>query len=195
MNNLKRVIQLKHKEVIGIGFGGAELLGPAKDFGDVFKAARDAGLHCVVHAGEDDGPWSIWDSLKVLKAERIGHGTSAIQDPRLLEYLKEKQIPIEICLTSNVFTGKYVRKEEHHPVRAYYDMGILTCINTDDPEIFNVNLTYEYFKLYRFLGFNLDEIVDLVKKGVYSSFHPNKDELWERIQDQIVQLRLQHSLV
>ncbi len=194
MNNLNRVLKIRHEEVIGIGLGGPELLGPAKDYVDVFKIARESGLRTVAHAGEDDGPWSIWDTVKLLQAERIGHGTSAIQDPELVKYLKEKNIPIEICLTSNIFTGKYVRKEENHPVRFYYDQGLITSINTDDPEIFNVNLTYEYFKLYRFLNFTLDEIIDILKKGVYATFHPNKDALWASMESKIQNVKRQFNL-
>ncbi|MDX1958013.1 MAG: adenosine deaminase [Leptospiraceae bacterium] len=194
MANLQKVLSLRYEEVIGIGLGGAELMGPARDYEPVFKLAREAGLHCVVHAGEDDGPWSIWDSLKYLKAERIGHGISAIQDPELMRYIKENKIPIEICLTSNMFTGKYVRKEENHPVRQYYDTGIITCINTDDPEIFGVSLTDEYYKLHKHLGFSIDEMIDLVKKGVFSSFHPKKDKLWKKMEAEIQRLKTKHAV-
>ena len=194
MNNLNRVIKLKYPEVIGIGLGGAELMGPAKDYEAVFRKAKEEGLRTVVHAGEDEGPISIWDSINYLKTERIGHGTSAILDQDLVEYLKDTQIPIEICLTSNVFTGKYVKKEENHPVRQYFDQGLFTCVNTDDPEIFDVNLSYEYFKMYRFLNFNVDELVTLIKKGVYASFHPDKDQLWSKFDKDIKKLRKKHSL-
>jgi adenosine deaminase len=194
MNNLNRVIKLKYPEVIGIGLGGAELMGPAKDYEAVFRKAKEEGLRTVVHAGEDEGPISIWDSINYLKTERIGHGTSAILDQDLVEYLKDSQIPIEICLTSNVFTGKYVKKEENHPVRQYFDQGLFTCVNTDDPEIFDVNLSYEYFKMYRFLNFNIDELVTLIKKGVYASFHPDKEQLWSKFEKDIKKLRKKHSL-
>lgn len=188
MNNLNRVLKVRHPEIIGIGLGGAELMGPAKDYAEVFKVARESGLRTVAHSGEDDGPWAIWDAVTLCKAERIGHATSAIQDPELVQYIKDQHIPIEICVTSNVFTGKYVRKEQNHPVRYYYDQGLPLCINTDDPVIFNVNLTYEFFKLYRFLDFSLDEIIDLIKQGVFATFHPNKEELWARIQDEILKV-------
>ncbi|MCS7206222.1 MAG: adenosine deaminase [Leptospiraceae bacterium] len=187
--NLQRLIKAKTTNHIGIGLGGAELMGPARDFKDVFAQARAEGLHCVAHSGEDDGPWSIWDTVKVLKAERIGHGTSAIQDPDLLEYLRDKQIPIEICLTSNIFTGKYVRRPEDHPVRRYYDYGLMLSINTDDPEIFQVDLTTEYYKLYKHLRFSISEIVDLVRMGVESTFHPRKYFLWNEFQKEIQTLR------
>lgn len=195
MNNLNRVLGIKHKEVIGIGLGGAELMGPAKDYAEVFKKAREAGLRCVSHSGEDDGPWAIWDAVSLCKAERIGHGTSAIQDPELMKYMKDNKIPIEICVTSNVFTGKYVRKEQNHPVRYYYDQGMMLSINTDDPEIFNVNLTYEYFKLYRFLDFSLDELIDLVRQGVYCTFHPQKETLWLEMEEKINTIKAKYNLL
>lgn len=195
MNNLNRVLKLKHKEVIGIGLGGAELMGPARDYAEVFKKAKEAGLRTVAHSGEDDGPWAIWEAVELCKAERIGHGTSAIQDPELVNYLRENKIPIEICVTSNVFTGKYVRKEQNHPVRYYYDQGLPLCINTDDPEIFNVNLTYEYFKLWRFLDFSLDEIVDLIRQGVYATFHPQKETLWKDMEVQIKKVKEKYGLL
>ncbi|XDD49800.1 adenosine deaminase [Leptospira sp. WS92.C1] len=194
MNNLNRVLKLRHPEVIGIGLGGAELMGPARDYQGVFQKAREAGLRVVAHSGEDDGPWAIWEAVELLKAERIGHGTSAIQDPELVRYLRENHIPIEICVTSNVFTGKYVRKEQNHPVRYYYDQGLPLSINTDDPEIFNVNLTYEYFKLWRFLDFSLDEIVDLIRQGVFASFHPNKETLWAEMEKRIGLVKARYGL-
>ncbi len=188
LQNLNRVLGVRYPEVLGIGLGGAELMGPAKDYAEVFKIARESGLHTVAHSGEDDGPWAIWDAVTLCKAERIGHATSAIQDPELVKYLKDNHIPIEICVTSNVFTGKYVRKEQNHPVRYYYDQGLTLSINTDDPVIFNVNLTYEYFKLYRFLDFSLDEIIDLIRQGVYATFHPNKEELWANMETEIFRI-------
>ncbi|EQA44785.1 adenosine deaminase [Leptospira broomii serovar Hurstbridge str. 5399] len=194
MNNLNRVLKLKQKEIIGIGLGGAELMGPARDYVEVFKKAREAGLRVVAHSGEDDGPWAIWEAVEQCKAERIGHGTSAIQDPELINYLRENKIPIEICVTSNVFTGKYVRKEQNHPVRYYYDQGLPLCINTDDPEIFNVNLTYEYFKLWRFLDFSLEEIIDLVRQGVYATFHPQKETLWKGMEVKIKRIKEKYGV-
>ncbi len=187
--NLQRVLAARTESIIGIGLGGAELMGPARDYGPVFAQARAEGLHAVAHAGEDDGPWSVRDTVEILKAQRIGHGTSAIQDPSLLELLKEKRIPIEICLTSNIFTGKYVRREADHPVRRYYDAGLVCCVNTDDPEIFKVNLTDEYFKLFKHLNFTVTELTDLVRQGVYSTFHPDPGALWRQFEPEIRDLR------
>ena len=103
--NLNLTISHKTPMVTGIGLGGDEEKGPARLFKDVFELARKQGLHVVAHAGEVVGPESIWDALKELKVERIGHGISAIQDPELIKYLADNQIPVEICLTSN----------NHHP--------------------------------------------------------------------------------
>ena len=192
--NLQRVLQAKCDSIIGIGLGGAELMGPARDFKDVFAQARAEGLRAVAHSGEDDGPWSVRDTVEILKAERVGHGTSAIQDPELIELLKEKQIPIEICLTSNIFTGKYVREERNHPARRYYDEGLVCTINTDDPEIFNVDLTDEYFKFYKHMDFTVSELIDLDRQGVMSSFHPNPGELWRSFQGEIEKLRTKYKV-
>ncbi|MCB1137562.1 MAG: adenosine deaminase [Leptospiraceae bacterium] len=192
--NLQRVLKAKCNSHIGIGLGGAELMGPARDFKDVFAQARAEGLFRVAHAGEDDGPWSVRDAVEILKAQRVGHGTSVIQDPSLMELMKEKQIPIEICLTSNIFTGKYVRQEKDHPVRRYYDDGLVCTVNTDDPEIFNVDLSEEFFKFYKHLNFTIPEIVDLVRQGVYSTFHGEPSKIWKGMEKEIQNLRQQYQL-
>lgn len=192
--NLQRVLSNAKSSIIGIGLGGAELMGPARDYKDVFAQAQAEGLRTVAHAGEDDGPWSIRDTVEVLKAERIGHGTSAIQDPSLMELIKKKKIPIEICLTSNIFTGKYVRREKDHPVRRYYDDGLICTVNTDDPEIFNVTLTDEYFKLYKSLDFTISEIVDLCRQGVYATFQKNAAGMWNDFKPQIETLRKKYAV-
>lgn len=194
MNNLNRVLKLDYPEVIGIGLGGAELLGPAKEYEKVFTLARESGLRVVAHAGEDDGPWSIWDAINYLNVERIGHGTSAIQDPDLMKVISERKIPLEVCVTSNVFTGKYVKSEEHHPVRQFYDNKMVVTINTDDPEIFDVTLSDEYFKLHNSLNFSIDEIIDLVRTGVYSTFYPEKEKLWKSMESKIQELRKKFGL-
>ena len=97
---------------IGIGLGGAEQKGPCKDFGPVFEKALADKFHAVAHAGEDVGPESIWDALQICHAERIGHGITSVQDSKLVEYLAEKKIPVEVAPTSNVFTKKYVKTME-----------------------------------------------------------------------------------
>ncbi len=169
-SNLESTLKHKAPMVIGIGLGGDEEKGPAKLFGDVYAEAIKRGLHVVAHAGEVVGPESIWDALNTLKVERIGHGLSAIQDPKLVQHLVEKQIPVEICLTSNVITQKYVTKAEDHPVRAYFDQGVLVVINTDDPTFFDCSIIDEFWILHTKLKFTMPEIKQLIINGFKASF-------------------------
>lgn len=169
-NNLNMLLENRIPEVIGIGLGGDEKKGPCKEFGPVFERARKEGLHTVAHAGEDVGPESIWDAINILHSERIGHGITAIQDDKLIDYLKETQLPLEICPTSNVFTRKIVKKIEDHPVRKFFDRGVNVTINTDDPVFFKVTLLDEYWALYSKLNFTEDEIKQIIINGYKSSF-------------------------
>src|SRR3979409_708554 len=116
-------IQFRDRNVAGFGIGGDELQGPAELFKDVYAKAGEHGLHLTAHAGENAGPESIWGALN-LKAERIGHGLTAAQDPELVEELATRQIPVEICITSNLRTGCCLSLAEH-PVRNYFDQGLM----------------------------------------------------------------------
>ena len=104
MKNYNLLDEYPCSDVIGIGLGGAESKGPCRDFVPVFEKALKDGRHAVAHAGEDVGPESIWDAVNLLHTERIGHGITAIQDDKLMDSLKQSQIPLEVCVTSNVFT-------------------------------------------------------------------------------------------
>jgi adenosine deaminase len=110
MKNLEKTLNYPSKHVIGIGLGGDEAKGPARDFKAVFEKARRFGLHCVAHAGEVVGPESIWDAIDELGVERIGHGISAIQDKALIKYMKKKGIAFEVCPTSNVLLKSTFRR-------------------------------------------------------------------------------------
>lgn len=156
--------------VIGIGLGGQEAGNPCGAYKNVFKAAREAGLHTVAHAGEEVGPESIRDAVVELGAERIGHGTSAIQDPALMDMLAERAIPLEICPASNVITGKYVRRYEDHPLRPFFDRGLLVTLNTDDPVLFDIELNEEYRRVADKLAFDRAGIAKLLGNGIRASF-------------------------
>ncbi len=108
-----------------------------------FRRARDAGLHITVHAGEAAGADSIWSAIEELGAERIGHGIKAVEDPRLMDYLAESGIGLEICLTSNVQTST-VADLASHPARQLFQHGVKMNLNTDDPAISGIDLAHEY---------------------------------------------------
>jgi adenosine deaminase/aminodeoxyfutalosine deaminase len=128
--------------VVAFGIGGSEARGPAEWFTDVFAFARAAGLHLTAHAGESEGPESIRAAL-ALGAERIGHGIAAARDPDLMRRLREEDIPLEVCITSNLVTG-VVKRIEDHPVRRLFDAGVPIVLNTDDPAMFGCTLVGEY---------------------------------------------------
>lgn len=174
--NLDMLLAHRIPAVIGIGLGGAESKGPCKDFGPVFERARANGLKTVAHAGEDVDAWSIRDALDVLHAARIGHGITAIQDEVLMERLKDEHIPLEVAPTSNVFTKKYVPSFEQHPIRAFFDRGLLVTVNTDDPLFFKVSLLDEYWNLHSRLHFTEDDIRQLVLNGFAASFLPDDEK-------------------
>jgi len=124
--------------VVAFGIGGDEARGTATWFRDLFAYARDGGLRLVAHAGETTGPESIWEALEI-GAERIGHGIAAARDESLLARLRERKIPLEICISSNVCTG-VVASVEDHPVKKIYDAGVPVILNTDDPAFFRTTL-------------------------------------------------------
>ena len=142
--------------VIAFGLGGFEERGPAEWFREVFQFAKDGGLHLVCHAGETIGPESIWAALGI-GAQRIGHGIAAARDPALLKTLQERNIPLEICISSNVCTGA-VPALEAHPVRQIYDAGVPLILNTDDPALFRTDLCHEYEIAETVFGLKLEEL-------------------------------------
>ena len=153
---------------IAFGIGGDEVRGPVEWFGGVFRFALDAGLHLTVHAGESDGPESVWGALR-LGAERIGHGIRAADDPKLLEYLRERDIPLEICISSNVET-RVVPSLRDHPVRRIYDAGVPLVLASDDPAMFHTTLTREYDLAAREFGFTDEELRGIIGNGFRYAF-------------------------
>jgi aminodeoxyfutalosine deaminase len=162
----------KHRDrnVVGIGIGGDEVKGPPELFREQYAYAADHGLRLTVHAGENAGPESIWGALN-LGAERIGHGLSAIQDQELIEELAQRQIPIEICLTSNLKTGCCAKISEH-PVRRYFDQGLMLTLNTDDPAMFQSSLTGEYELAQTEFAFTDEHLRELARNSFEASFLP-----------------------
>lgn len=173
LNNYLLVKKHPSSHIIGVGLGGNEKKGPAKLFKDLFIQAKKDGYHVVAHAGEDVGPDSIWDAINLLHVERIGHGIASINDPELISYLNIHKIPLEICITSNVFTKNMVSSIQNHPVKSLYENGVFITINTDDPTFFNISLLEEYWNLYHILHFTLDEIKQIIINGFEATFMPH----------------------
>jgi aminodeoxyfutalosine deaminase len=154
--------------VVALGIGGSELRGPAEMFQDVFAFAKREGLHLVAHAGEGTTPQSIRAALE-LGAERIGHGISAVEDEALMGCLRERDTPLEICITSNLVTG-VVKRLEDHPVRRLFDAGVPITLNTDDPAMFRCSLVGEYELARREFGFSDAELSGVAGNGFRYAF-------------------------
>jgi aminodeoxyfutalosine deaminase len=155
--------------LISFGLGGPEIGVPRPQFKPYFDQARAAGLRSVPHAGETTGPQTVWDALRDLGAERIGHGISAAQDPELLAYLAERQIPLEVCPTSNVRT-RAVASLDEHPLPRLVAAGVPVSINSDDPPMFGTTLNDEYAVAARLLDLGPDGVADLARAAVAASF-------------------------
>jgi adenosine deaminase len=135
---------LTHRDhIVAVDLAGDEARFPAQLFKHHFRRVRDAGLHVTIHAGEADGPQSIWSAIRDLGAERIGHGVSALEDPTLVDYLVERGIGLECCPTSNLHTST-VASYAAHPIRHLADLGVKFCLNTDDPGISAIDISHEY---------------------------------------------------
>jgi aminodeoxyfutalosine deaminase len=155
--------------LVGFGLGGPEIGVPRPQFQPHFDAARAAGLHSVPHAGETTGPETIWHALRLLGAERIGHGTSAAQDPELLAHLAETGVPLEVCPSSNIAT-RAVATIEEHPIRAFRDAGVTITVNSDDPPMFGTTLNREYEIAAGLLELDQAGVADLARAAVRASF-------------------------
>jgi aminodeoxyfutalosine deaminase len=149
--------------VVAIGIGGIEAEGPALWFHELYAQARDRGLRLTAHAGETTGPQSVWEAIEI-GAERIGHGIRAIEDPRLVEHLRDHSIPLEICISSNVRTGA-VSSVKEHPVKKLFDAGVPILLNTDDPALFECTLQGEYSLAERAFGFTREQLGQIAANG------------------------------
>jgi aminodeoxyfutalosine deaminase len=165
----------RDRNVVGFGIGGDERRAPPELFRDVYAYAADNGLRLTAHAGETAGPDSIWGALN-LRAERIGHALTASEDPELIEELSRRQIPVEICLTSNLKTG-CCRKISQHPVRNYFDHGLMLTLNTDDPAMFHTSLSREYQLIQDNFGFTDEQLRELARNSFEASFLPAEKKL------------------
>ncbi|MFF3315169.1 adenosine deaminase [Streptomyces sp. NPDC003035] len=162
-------VERRPEGLVSFGLGGPEIGVPRPQFKPYFDRAIAAGLRSVPHAGETTGPQTIWDALNELGAERIGHGTSAVQDPELLKYLAERRIALEVCPTSNIAT-RAVTDLDQHPIKEMVAAGVLVTINSDDPPMFGTDLNNEYAVAARLLELDERGLAALAKNAVEASF-------------------------
>ncbi|MEW6456662.1 MAG: adenosine deaminase [Acidobacteriota bacterium] len=175
MQRLEEVTPYLGKGVIGIGLGGSEQDFPVDPYAFVYKEAKRRGFRLTAHAGEVVGAQSIWNAIKKLGVERIGHGVRVYEDFQLMSLLKERQIPLEMCVLSNVKTG-ICASVDVHPIRKYFEDGLMVTVNSDDPTMFNTSLTQEYLLLAQKLNFTLEEIKRLIINGIEASFMSSQDK-------------------
>ena len=180
---LAEVTEVRDLGIVGIGIGRSEHLVPPELFRDVYAHARRAGFRTSAHAGEAAGPESVWGAVRELEVDRIGHATRAVEDPELVDHLAEQRIPLEMCPVSNLRTG-VVPSLEEHPVRRFWERGLVGPVNTDDPTMFGTTLAEEYRLLESRLGFSRDEIRSLILQAIESSWLDvdARDALVERFQ-------------
>jgi len=187
---LEIALAARDQGVVALGLGGNERGFPPRLFIETFERARQAGLPRVPHSGENEGPGSIRGTIDLLHADRIGHGVRCIEDPALVETLRSRQIPLEICPTSNVRLGVY-SDYASHPLRRLWDAGLAITVNSDDPPMFATDLTHEYEVLVEHFGFTADELARISLNGIQYSFLPEaeKEPLKQQFRLEIERLR------
>jgi adenosine deaminase len=162
--------------IVAIGLGGPELEFPPEPYAPVFRRAEALGFHRVAHAGEAAGASSIWGALKSLGVERIGHGTRGFEDPALVEHICRERIPLEVCLTSNVYTG-VVNTLRSHPFLSYFQSGIPITLSSDDPAMFDTDIIAEYEKAQSEFGLADAELIRIARTGFEAAFLSDTDRL------------------
>ncbi|HKW44868.1 MAG TPA: hypothetical protein VJN22_04365 [Candidatus Eremiobacteraceae bacterium] len=153
---------------MGVGLGGDEARFPARDFQRAFTCAKEKGLRRTVHAGEAAGPESIIDAVELLHAERIGHGVAARGNIEVQRLLRDRNVTIDACPTSNEFTGA-VGSDEGHPLMEWIAAGLSVSLSSDDPAFFGASVSDEYLKA---AGFGLDRsaLAKISKNSFAASF-------------------------
>ncbi len=159
--------------VAALGLGGYEVGFPPEKYQAAFEFAHQAGVTTILHAGETEGPASIWSALQLGHSVRIGHGVRCLEDASLVEYLRDRQIPLEVCPTSNVCL-RVVKDLASHPLPKLLAENLYVTINSDDPPMFNTTLTDEFIRITQQFGFNRDDLQRFVRNALRASLLSNK---------------------
>lgn len=188
------VIQNYGDGIAALGLGGYEVGNPPAKFADAFARAHRAGVPCVLHAGEHGGPDSIWGAIE-MGTRRIGHGVQCIQDPALVDYLCAKQIPLEVCPTSNVCLA-VAPDLAHHPIQKLIAAGLYVTLNSDDPPMFNTTLTDEYLRCAETFDWDASRCEQLALNAVRATLLPpeRRQETEQAFRAQFAQLSSELSL-
>ena len=176
-----QAVRYRERNVVGIGIGGDERRAGPELFRDVYAYAAENGLHLTCHAGETAGPESIWGALN-LKVERLGHALTAERDRELMAVLVERQVPLEICISSNLRTACCARVEDH-PVKRYFDLGAMITLSSDDPAMFSTSLNREYQIAQEAFGFSDEQLREIARNSFEASFLAPEKKL--RFLDQV----------
>ena len=167
-------VAYRARGVAGFDLAGSEAGHPASRHAKAFDYARSHDMACTCHAGEGDGGQSVREAVHVCGAHRIGHGTRLFEDPSLMDYVNDRRIPIEICLTSNIQT-RAATSYESHPVRRYYDAGLNIVLNTDNRLMSATTLTDEYMHAAQHIGFTFADLARIAVNSFESAFLPWKE--------------------
>ncbi|MDX2139120.1 MAG: adenosine deaminase [Chloroflexota bacterium] len=186
------VIESYGNGVVALGLGGYEVGHPPEKHAASFAKVQAAGVPCVLHAGETAGPESIWGALRAGYSQRIGHGVRCLEDEALVAHLREKQIPLEVCPTSNVCLG-VVPSLADHPIQKLLDAGLYVTVNSDDPPMFNTTLTQEFETCTKTFGWDVQLLERLTMNAARAALLPNDQNaaLQGRITDGFASLRAQ----
>lgn len=179
-------IERMDRGVVGVDLAGLENHYAGSPFAPAFRKAREAGLAITIHAGEWAGPESVLEAVEELGAMRLGHGVRVIEAPSVAALVRERGIALEVCPTSNIQTG-VVKSLDEHPLRALYQMGLLTTINTDDPQVSATTLTNEYLVAMQHLDFTLEDIKQHVLNAAQAAFLPaaEREDLIRRLRAEL----------
>ena len=171
---LAAALDMGCEAIAGIDLAGLEVGHSADPFQPIFRQAHAAGLGVTIHAGEWDGPKNIYDAVTRMGADRIGHGVRIVENPRVLDLVRERGVPLEICPTSNLQTGA-VRHLENHPLAALCAQGLRATVNTDDPSLSGITLTDELALAHQAMGLPLDALKTMTLNAAQAAFLPDDE--------------------